>query len=244
MTGKTLFLAWQDKRPSGKWFPIGRLDVRTGKPTYRFRYTKGAERARASVGFHALLDFPKLHRTYEASELFPLFGNRIMSPRRSDYSQYMRMLDLPETANPMDALYASGGYRMTDNYQVFPRIERSRDGFFSCRFFVERLLFPESCEARWIDSLDEGEDLRVAVHPASSVVHIKTEDCHTIGTPPRFLVEDIVRAADACRGEYNAKVVKVNLPPAPSRRRLLVELSGRWPDYEPMSDTDYQPLAH
>ncbi len=72
MTEKTLFLAWQDKRPLGNWFPIGRLDVQTGRPAYRFRYTKGAERARASVGFHALLDFPKLHRTYESSELFPL----------------------------------------------------------------------------------------------------------------------------------------------------------------------------
>ena len=244
MNGKILFLAWQDKRPVGKWFPIGRLDVQKDRPAYRFRYTKGAERARTSVGFHALLDFPKLHRAYESSELFPLFGNRVMSPRRPDYSAHMSLHGLPETAEPIEALYTSGGYRVTDNFQVFPRIERSQGGYFRCRFFVDPLLFTESFETRWIDSLNEGDDLLVAVNSATSVVHIKTEYGNVIGSPPRYVVEDLVRATEARPGEYKANVVKLNLPPAPSRRQVLVELSGHWPDYEPMSNSDYQPLVH
>jgi hypothetical protein len=32
--------------------------------------------------------------------------------------------------------------------------------------------------------------------------------------------------------------------PAPSKQRLLVELSGHWPDYEPMTTADFQPLAN
>ena len=244
MTNKTLFLAWHDKRPSGKWFPIGRLDVRSGRPAYRFRYTKGAQRARASAGFRSLVDFPKLHRTYEASELFPLFGNRVMSPRRADYPEHMSMLGLARTAEPIDALYASGGFRVTDNYQVFPRIELSRDGYFTCRFFLEVLPLSQPFDTSWLDSVDEHEDLMVNVDSANSLVRIKTEGHHPIGSPPRFLVEDMIRAADVCLPEYKASVLKLNPPPAPSRQRILVELSGRWPDYEPMAGADYQPLVH
>ena len=91
MTAKTLFLAWQDKRLTREWFPIGRLDVQTEKPAYRFRYTKGAERAGESTGFDALLDFPRMDRAYESSDLFPLFRNRVMRPWRPDFSEYLRL---------------------------------------------------------------------------------------------------------------------------------------------------------
>ena len=47
----------------------------------------------------------------------------------------MSMLGLPDTAEPIEGLYTSGGYRVTDNYQVFPRFERGKGGFFKCRFF-------------------------------------------------------------------------------------------------------------
>ena len=42
MTDKTLFLAWQDKRLTREWFPVGRLDVpcrqrRVSLPLYQGR---------------------------------------------------------------------------------------------------------------------------------------------------------------------------------------------------------------
>ena len=40
MTDKALFLAWQDKRLTREWFPVGRLDVRADKGAYRFCYIK------------------------------------------------------------------------------------------------------------------------------------------------------------------------------------------------------------
>lgn len=82
MTDKTLFLAWQDKRLTREWFPVGRLDVLADKEAYRFRYIKGAERARDRAGFDALMDFPEWGRTYESSVLFPLFMKSMLSPRR------------------------------------------------------------------------------------------------------------------------------------------------------------------
>ena len=40
MNQKTLFLAWQDKRSSRQWFPVGRLDADVLRRAYRFRYTR------------------------------------------------------------------------------------------------------------------------------------------------------------------------------------------------------------
>jgi hypothetical protein len=39
-------------------------------------------------------------------------------------------------------------------------------------------------------------------------------------------------------------VVRINPAPAPSKQRLLVELRGQWPDYEPMMKGDFELLAH
>lgn len=44
--------------------------------------------------------------------------------------------------------------------------------------------------------------------------------------------------------ELEARVIRVNPPPAPANRRLLVELTGKLPeDAEPMSGPDFIPLV-
>ena len=90
MTMKTLFLAWQDKEKTRGWFPIGRLDVEMVESRYRFRYTHGAELAHEKARFPTLVDFPEMNRAYEASELFPLFKNRVITPGRPDFLDYLK----------------------------------------------------------------------------------------------------------------------------------------------------------
>lgn len=248
MTDKTLFLAWQDKRLTRGWFPIGRLDVPADRHLYRFRYTKGAERAHEAAGFDALLDFPRLDRAYESSVLFPLFQNRVISAGRRDFRDYLRKLDLPETAEPVEILEVGGGYRATDSFEVFPKIVRRPDGFFSCRFFLHGWRHLSAVALERMDALQPGESLYVAIeltNPAARLaVQIQTEDYFMIGWAPRYLVEDLVAAIAISPGDYGAKVVRINPAPAPSKQRLLVELVGRWPNYEPMSKGDFEPLVH
>lgn len=248
MTDKTLFLAWQDKRLTRGWFPVGRLDVLADRHAYRFRYTKGAERAHESAGFDALLDFPKLHRAYESYDLFPLFKNRIISAGRRDFADYLRMLDLPENAEPVEILEVGGGYRATDSFEVFPKIERRADGFFSCRFFLHGWRHVNPAALKRIEALEPGQNLYVTIeltNPATQLaIQIQSEDYHMIGWAPRYLVDDLVRAIALSPGDYGAKVVRINPAPAPSKQRLLVELEGRWPDYEPMHKGDFEPLVH
>lgn len=102
MSEKTLFLAWQDKGRSRRWFPVGRLDADVEHSRYRFRYTGGAEEAKEEAGFPPLWDFPHLREDYRSSELFPLFRNRIIAPGRPDRTDYLHNLDLPESANPIE----------------------------------------------------------------------------------------------------------------------------------------------
>ena len=47
------------------------------------------------MGFKPLPAFPEFQRTYESSELFPLFQNRVLDPGRKDFAAYLASLDLP-----------------------------------------------------------------------------------------------------------------------------------------------------
>lgn len=58
---------------------------------------------------------------------------------------------------------------------------------------------------------------------------------------PRYLVNDLVNIMSSNYQSIDAKVIKVNPQTAPSQQRILVEISGVWPQgYEPMSSDDYQ----
>ncbi len=247
MSEKTLFLAWQDKVRTREWFPVGRLDVQMPESLYRFRYLRGAERARRQTGFEPLYDFPNFRQRYEASDLFPLFQNRVLAPGRRDFHEYLRQLALPDQADPIEILSVNGGYRATDSFEVFPKIERRKDGSFRCRFFLHGWRHVSEDAQRRFERLKSGDKLYVALeltNPATQLaVQIQTEDYYVIGWAPRYLVHDLVSAIAKAPGDYKAQVIQVNPMPAPSKQRMLIELSGHWPDYEPMTTVDFEPLT-
>lgn len=251
MSEKTLFIAWQDQ--DGKyprpWFPIGRLDADVERPLYRFRYTGGAQSAQNQVGFSLPPEFPGLRKAYESDTLFPIFKNRVMSPRRPDFPEYLSALDIPKTATSIDVLAANGGRKMTDAYEVFPKIDKHPDGAFSCRFFLSGWRdMPAPVKSR-IETLKQCEELRLALdmaHQAPGLaVQIQTTDCISvvIGWTPQYLAEDLAASVPQCAGEFAARVARVNPSPVPASQRVLIELSGNWNGHEPMSGPDFQPLV-
>jgi hypothetical protein len=247
MKERTLYLAWQDQRLTREWFPVGRLDIQPDNSVYRFSYIKGAKRAETAAGFVPLPDFPDWNRTYVSAVLFPLFMNRIMQSNRQDFPEYLQLLDLPDPSNPADILTVGGGRRNTDNFEVFPKLERKADGSFESRFFLHgwRHLNPDA-QAR-ILRLAPGEGLYVTVELTNPVmklaVQIQTEDYYVIGWAPRYLVTELVQVLANPLNEYKAAVVRLNPSPAPVMQRLLIELKGRWPNYQPMSSPDFEPLV-
>ncbi len=240
----TLFVAWQAPNPTRAWFPIGRLDADTASRDYVFQYTQGALRAHSEAGFGPLIAFPEFDRRYEASELFPLFRNRILEPNRKDFAEYLDWLDLdPAHADPIEILGLSGGERQTDSLEVFPKVIRLPDGTVSCRFFLHGLRHVSAAARARAERLTMGEALQVAIevnNPATgSAVQLQTSDCHLIGWAPRYLVDDL-RSALLGEATIEATVLRVNRMGAPFAKRVLIELRGGTPaDFEPMSSTDY-----
>ena len=247
MTPQTLFLAWQDKARTRRWFPVGRLDVDLPHSQYRFRYTHGADIAHTQAGFPPLVDFPELRRDYRSDELFPMFQNRVITRGRPDFADYLRRLDLPEEADPIEMLSVDGGFRATDSFEVFPKIEKREDGAFRCRFFLHGWRHLTEFAQQRLDKLVAGETLYVALeltNPATQMaVQIQTLDYCMIGWAPRYLVNDLMAAIAKAPGDYKASVVRVNPVPAPSKQRVLVELSGHWPDHDPMTTAEFRPLV-
>lgn len=248
MSEKTLFLAWQAQNPSREWFPIGRLDADVAQSLYRFRYTAGAERAQAEGDFRLITEFPNLNRDYRADRLWSLFTNRVLTPRRPDFEVYLENLGLPQgTVDPIEILSVNGGSRVTDSYEVFPKIDKQPDGRFACRFFLHGWRHVSGAAEARLESLQPGDDLTIALeltNPVTRVaVQVQTSDYLVLGWAPRYLVPDLTLAVAEAPSEYSATVVRVNPQPAPSRQRVLIEMTGRWRDHEPMTAPDFEPLA-
>ena len=247
METQTLFLAWRAHDPHHQWFPVGRLDLeKEPKQRYRFRYVRGAEQARARAGFSPPFEFPDLNQGYEFDRLFPIFQNRVMQPTRPDFPDYLRSLGLPEQAEPFEILSISGGRRATDSYEVFPKIKKTADGSFTCRFFLHGSRHVNQKAQERITKLQPGENLYVTLeltNPATGLaVQIQTEDYHMIGWSPRYLVADLTAAvANSC--EHSAEVVLNNTGHSYVNQQVLVEMRGRWHDHEPMSGEEFQPLV-
>ena len=240
----TVFLAWQSPTESRAWYPIGRLDADSAVGPFRFCYVRGAQKAQQEAGLQPLVSFPDFKRRYESEELFPLFRNRILSPEREEFDDYLKSLDLrPDRADPLEILAISEGRRQTDTLEVFPKIKVGENGAFRCRFFIHGWRHVSEAALKRIDCLETGAELRVAIemnNPATGLaVQVQTPDYHMVGWTPRYLVIDLVRAIGEAFTEIKATVVKVNPSPAPSQQRVLIEMTGKWPEqFEPMSNDD------
>ena len=249
MNIETLFLAWQHRASEQRrlWFPIGRLDVNIKASYYRFRYIGGARKAQQAVGFRPMLDFPDMARDYRSRELFPIFQNRIIARGRPDRTEYLHSLDLPNHADPVAILSVNGGKRVTDAFEVFPKLVKGPNGQFCCRFFLHGSRHVSQAARQRLLQLQDGEALHIALELTSPLgepaVQVQTNDYHMIGWAPRYLVSDLATAL-AESPNYVCRVVRLNLPPVPLAQRVLLEMRGRWLQHEPMNGEDFQPLVH
>lgn len=111
--------------------PIGRF-IREGG-AFAFSYTRAAA---AVDGFRPLPGMTDLHRRYESHQIPAVFSQRVMSPERPDYAQYMDTLGLTSAlATPWEQIVESGGDRAGDTLQFMP-IPRVTCGRAQARFLA------------------------------------------------------------------------------------------------------------
>jgi hypothetical protein len=87
----------------------------------------------------------------------------------------------------------------------------------------------------------------LACYPVSTLALqlLTPDEYHMIGWAIRYLVNDLLRAIVESPTQVCVRVVKVNPAPTPAKQRVLIELTGHWPEnYEPMSMPEFQLLVH
>jgi hypothetical protein len=221
-----LFVAWQS--PTDRtWFTVGRLMSSAGR--YRFEYTRGAELAQSS-GFSAFSAFPDFFVSYESDRLFPFFGNRLLSPSRPEYADFVRWVSHHEVIHePVLLLGQSGGTRMTDTLELFPKPEFDDRGHYHLHFFIHGLSHMPGSAAKRAEELQPGERLLVlkdVQNPSDPhALMLRTEgkseqDIYFVGFFPRYLARDVSPVLEFAKWAP-VQVLRVNRPPAPVQYRVL-----------------------
>lgn len=222
----SVYVAWQapDTRD---WHVVGNLQERNSG--YVFKYTKGALKSTKFTKFSGMTD---VRETYVSEELFPLFKNRLLSPRRPEYPSFIKWLGFEEdSVNPIDILARSGGLRSTDQLQIFKKIEVDSEGKFEHFFFLHGLGYLNSMANDRVSELKPGQILRLCLdlqneYDGDAVVVRADKPAEIVGYCPRYLSNDIKKMLLNDSKSITLTVEKIS-DDAPHNYRLLCKLSGK-----------------
>ncbi|ELY4321608.1 HIRAN domain-containing protein [Cronobacter turicensis] len=222
----SVYVAWQAP-DTHDWHVVGNLQAR--KSEYIFKYTKGALTSPKFTKFSGMNDVTE---TYVSEELFPLFKNRLLSPRRPEYPKFISWLGLDgESAEPIEILARSGGMRSTDQLQMFKRIEIGQDGEFEHFFFAHGLGYMPASANERVSGLKPGDCLRLCLDIQNSYDHaaviIRADSpAEIVGYCPRYFARDIKNMLLDEVSSINLSVERIS-DDAPHNYRLLCKVSGK-----------------
>ena len=221
----SVYVAWQapDTRD---WHVVGNLQERNSG--YVFKYTKGALKSSKFTKFSGMND---VRETYVSEELFPLFKNRLLSPRRPEYPRFIKWLGIEEdNANPIEILARSGGLRSTEQLQIYKKIEVDQNGQFEHFFFLHGLSYLDSMANERVSELQPGQVLRLCLdlqneYDGDAVVVRADKPAEIVGYCPRYLSNDIKKMLLNDSKSVTLTVERIS-DDAPHNYRLLCKLSG------------------
>lgn len=240
---KSLYLAWQDQE-TRRWLPVGCLTC--NERLYKFYYTKGAEVSNNFLPFGRMTD---LKAVYESNELFPLFANRLLTPNRPEYKEFIDWLGLSDSiVDPFVVLALTGGIRGTDNLEVFP-CPKPMNGRYEIKFFNHGLRYAPEVAVERVNKLVHGDKLFLMHDLQNSfdsfALALRTDDPATIiGYCPRYFVKDFHHVINTCElSDVRVTVEKVNIG-APLQYKLLCKFTAPWPNgFTACANELYQPIS-
>lgn len=206
--------------PNRQYRSIGFLS--NDSDEYRFAYLLSVANDPSFRPLPGLSDVTRVHSSFV---LFPLFAERVMSPRRADHPYVMEALGLPESAGPFEVLERSGGRRVGDTVELLPVPDVQDDGSMSVDYFVHgvRHMTPEAQDR--IVRLEHDEELRLLREPENVVdpraVLVTDDDSLNLGYVPGPLL-DLIETLDDPR----TTVLRANGPDVGFHFRLLVRTVG------------------
>jgi hypothetical protein len=242
---RVLFVAWQC-RANRAIYPVARLLVRGESPRYEFAYVHGVRDA-LRHGFSPFARMRRLDCVYLSDELFPLFGNRVMSPSRPDFLEHLERLGLDAPADPILVLGRSEGRKVTDNLEIFvPPDFDEASGSWVYSAFARGIRHIAGAEEA-IRGLRPGDRLAIERDigndwDARALLMLGASRAR-VGFVPHTLVEDLDRVLDL-GAPVGALVLRVNPDPAPVQQRLLVQIRAQHVEgFQPLATLRYQALA-
>ncbi len=230
-TPERFMVLWQDPQ-TRRHQRVGTLSRVDG--AYAFRYERTLP-----PGFPGFPSFPDLAHEYRSAHLFPLFANRVMTPRREGYAHYLNSLGLAGgSADPFEVLARTMGARATDRVQVLPIPHVTSDGVTSFRFLVHgwRYVDPNAERLRRVRA---GDRLELVPEPGNEVSRgavlvgsVGTRDRDdALGYVPDVLTP-LIHELWRIDAPYRVTAEHVNLPGASAvadRMRLLARLDALFP---------------
>lgn len=221
--------------------PIGRF-MREGQ-TFTFSYTRAASRVR---DFRPLPGLESLTARYQSDQIPAVFNQRVMSPDRPDYGEYVETLGLTiEQATPWEQIVESGGDRAGDTLQ-FMQVPTVVGGRARARFLanglrhipgVERNLSERTVQVTREQQEDELSHLRVGApvlleaeldNPEDPDAILLTSRGVPLGWVPRVLSSSLRRVVETapCR----SSVHRIGPSSAPFHLRLVLDLDIHVPE--------------
>lgn len=190
---------------------------------YSFAYLRSAVEA---PWFVALPGLSRMDRPSRSASLFPLFAERVISPRRPDRPQTMQALGLPLDAGPFDVLRRSAGRRVEDQIELVPVPDVGADGSTELDFLVHGVRYLSQEAQDRISALAVGEHLFLHREPTNTVngrAVLVTESSELpVGYVPDPILDFVSEMTDV-----EASVLRANGPEVGFHMRLLVRLEGR-----------------
>ncbi len=198
---RRLFLIWQN--PETRQFVRVGILIELLDGRYAFEYTSGAR----AEGFHPLVQFPDVSKTYVSDALPAFFVNRLMSKRRASYPAYLTAigLDDPELDTPMELLARTGGPRVTDTFHLVDDLSSDQNGVVVSRFLASGVRHVEGAtdalsRIQRDDRLQLRADDTNPVNKRAQLVCASTGEA--LGYVPDWLLDDLQvlleRAHDYC----------------------------------------------
>lgn len=225
MIKQTAYVAWQDPE-ARSWHVIGRLDF--DGSVYQFQYTNGCKDSKAFVAFSGMDD---LRKTYTSTDLFPIFSNRVLSPKRPEYQKFLAWMGFDSgKATTMDLLVRSGGLRGTDRLQVFPKLEANDQGDIEHEFFVHGNRYLPLTSSERLLGLLKGGRLMACLDVQNAydkdAIYLRTEESpELVGYIPRYLAKELAPVLRAKPSSLTFEVEVVSKD-APNEYKLLCHLVG------------------